>query len=179
MTLGLYSAGYCLIHTEPRYLWPMLFLLICMGGYLLELLFRTRTFETPGRKALLVLAFAASFLVTPLSELVSRKPWRSTTATLGRLLEGEKLEGSKIASNTDYGAAVCIAHHVRAKYYGQAKENAPEAQVIQELQESGIDYYLVWDGARVESKALEKTDELRAGNRILSIYSVQKREGSL
>jgi hypothetical protein len=177
-TLALYSAGYCLIYVEPRYFWPMLFLLICMGGYVLDLLFRTRTFESPGRKALLSLAFAASFLFTPLSELFSSKPWRATTATFSKLLEGEKLGGSKIASNTDYSSSVCVAYHLRAKYYGQAKENAPEAQVIQELRESGIEYYLVWDGAPVESQALEKIKELRAGNRILSIYSVRRREES-
>lgn len=187
VTLGLYPAGYCPVHTEARYLWPMLFLLIFLGGYLLELLFRTPAFETPGRKPLLVLAFAASFLLTPVNELGWRPERQSASSinALSRLLEGDNLEGSRIASNRDYGAAYSIAHHLRAKYYGQAKEGAPEAQIVQELQESGIEHYFVFEATHLErtalekNPALEKTKEVRAGKRILSIYTVHKREESI
>ena len=89
-------------------------------------------------------------------------------------MDGENLKGVKIASNIDFGAAVCIAHHFGAKYYGQAKEQASEAQIVRELQQSGIEYYFVFDGAPVGDKSLVKKKEVRTPERNLTIYAVAR-----
>ena len=92
---------------------------------------------------------------------------------ISRLLENDGLNGAKIASNTNYEGSVIIAYYLKAKYYGTPKPRMPEDDLVEELKRNGINYYFVWDAAKVENAALKKTKELRAEDRSLSVYSVK------
>ncbi|MGH9967701.1 MAG: hypothetical protein ACREBG_07675 [Pyrinomonadaceae bacterium] len=71
LTFGLYSAGYALIYSEERYMWPMQILILLMGGHVLHLLLQTG-FITDRVKQVLILLFSASFMIHPFLELATR-----------------------------------------------------------------------------------------------------------
>ncbi|HEY6120008.1 MAG TPA: hypothetical protein VIV66_08625 [Pyrinomonadaceae bacterium] len=92
---------------------------------------------------------------------------------ISRLLENDGLNGAKIASNTNYEGSVIIAYYLKSKYYGTPKPRMPEDDLVEELKRNGINYYFVWDAAKVENAALKITKEWRAEDRSLSVYSVK------
>lgn len=177
VTLGVYPAGYILVYTEGRYLWPVWILIILLGGHVVHKLFETDLFRGSARKALLLMILSASFLKMPVVELINDAKWarprgRSIYA-LGRDLEKDGLNGAKIASNDDYGAGVCVAYQLKAKYYGVAKINASEHETVEDLKRNGIQYYFVFDDGPVDNAALEKIKELQGEGLSLSVYAVK------
>lgn len=168
LTFGLYSAGYALIYSEERYIWPMQILILLMGGHVIHLLFQTALV-----KHVLILLFSASFMIHPFMELAARANKGRSVYLISESLKNEGLNGAKIASNRDYGASVCVAYYTNARYYGQKKPKMSEEEMISELKKFGINYYLVWDKAATEKESLKKVKEVTVGARSLVVYSVQ------
>ncbi|MCE7699019.1 MAG: hypothetical protein K8E24_009425, partial [Methanobacterium paludis] len=77
VTVLICAAGYVMILVEERYIWLIYVLLILMGGYLINLLFKT-DFFTKAKfgsmikvvKTVLLLVFAVSFITMPVNYLV-------------------------------------------------------------------------------------------------------------
>lgn len=172
-TLGLYPAGYMLVYSEERYLWAMLILILLMGVCLLHLLFQTRLFANWVWKAAAVALFSVSFLVMPVDQLQRRAYVSRTTDMFCRLLENENLSGASIASNVDYGGAVCVSYHLRAKYYGMARPNISNQGLVEEMRRQGIGHYFAWDAPPIAVPGLEMIKKFEAGGRSLTLYSVK------
>ncbi len=173
-TLAIYPAGYTLVYSEERYLWPMQILTFVLGGFLLQLLFRTPLFSSWVWKLSAVTLVSASFLILPLDQLWRRASAGRTTDTFGRLLAAEQLSGSRIASNTDYDAGVCVAYYLRAQYYGMARPNISTEDLVGELRQTGVNHYLFWDAPPIDFPGLEMIRKLQAGGRSLTLYSVNR-----
>ncbi len=184
VTFLLYSAGYCVFYVEERYLWTMWILILLMGVYILSILFRTEFFENNARKALFVAAFSASFLLPALWRLNDGNARMSRVGkeidNFTNLLKYDGLDGSKIASNTDYGTAVGIAYRLRAKYYGVADMYDSENEIVEQLKKNGIEYYFVIyepsdedSSLNILSPSLVKVKELQGKTLNLSVYSVR------
>ena len=118
-TLALYPAGYLLVYSEERYLWPVLFLLIALTGQLLTLAFATPFLADPRRRVLLaaVLARVVREDAAPSTARVARV--RPQHEPLRRGLRGTDLRDKRIASDEDYGASTIVAYYAGAKYLGQ------------------------------------------------------------
>ena len=163
-TLALYSAGYTLVYSEERYLWPMLFLLVAMSGYLLAVAFGTPFLADPRRRVLVAVLVALAFIKIPLPKLLERREFGRNTSKFVEALRGTDLRGKRIASDEDYGASMVVAYYAGAKYIGQhppAKWTPDSLSAA--LERARIDYYLVWAnmGSDVDTTRFERVREIR------------------
>ena len=162
-TLALYPAGYLLVYSEERYLWPVLFLLIALTGQLLTLAFATPFLADPRRRVLLAAVLAASFVKMPIPRLLGSREFGRNTSRFVEALRGTDLRGKRIASDEDYGASTIVAYYAGAKYLGQ---NPPvkwtPADLYAALKKARVDYYLVWDtmGPDVDLTRFERVKDV-------------------
>lgn len=145
---------------------------------------KTKFFASNARKALLTVAFSASFLLPALARIVDSNSRMSRIGgeieTFSNLLKNDGLEGSKVASNTDYGTAVGIAYRLRAKFYGVSELYDSENEIVDELKKNDIEYYFVIyepsnkdSSLNIQSSSLVKVKELQGKTLNLSVYSVR------
>lgn len=178
LTLALYPLGYLLVYTEERYLWPVLLLLVVMGTYLIQMLFRSSFFDSRARRAVVLAVFGISLLIHPLAELRAEINSGDGTMAIAESLESAGLDGARFASNSpDYNASLIVVHHLDGKYYGMAREGAAVDEVVEELRDHDIEYYLVWEEA-VDHPALRPVREVRLGGRELNIFEVRPARGA-
>ena len=162
-TMALYAAGYTLVYSEERYLWPVLFLLIAVSGYLLSLAFTTSFLADPRRRVLLAVLVAASFIKIPLPRLLERREFGRNTSKFVQALRTTDMRDKRIASDEDYGASMIVAYYAGAKYLGQ---NPPVKwtpdSLSAALKRARVDYYLVWDkmGPDVDSTRFERVRQI-------------------
>jgi hypothetical protein len=182
-TFCCYSGGYSLLHVEERYLWPMWILLMLMGAKVLHELLKAKFFDSTTKRGLLLVAFSASFVLPSLDGLKKTggmlRQIGGNTYALSKLLEHTGLKGARVAANNDYGTAVGIAYRLGAKFYGVAKPNSSENEIVEELKKNGIQYYFVFNQVgienRVTSPALEQVNKLQGLTKApsLTVYSVK------
>ncbi|MEO6527719.1 MAG: hypothetical protein ABIP93_13895 [Gemmatimonadaceae bacterium] len=151
VTLLLYPAGYVLVFSDERYLWPMLFLLIAMSGYLLQVASATPFLANVRRRQLLALVLALSFVKIPMSKLFRAREFGRNTSLMVAALRGTDLRGKRLASNADYGASDIIAYYSGAQYLGQKRPGITKEQVSAELRRARVDFYLVWGDVPADS----------------------------
>ncbi|MGH9269128.1 MAG: ArnT family glycosyltransferase [Acidimicrobiales bacterium] len=173
-TFLVYPAGYLLVHSEDRYLLPLLLLGVAMAGAMLGDLFSAARSGFRARKAVLLVSLAASLMLTPLFGLATgANAGADAVPEVASQLEGRGLEGARLASNRpDFGGSVIVAHHLGAEYWGMVPE-APLPQVVEVLRSNGIEYYLVWDAEPIEEASqLRLVAEVETGKRELRVYAV-------
>ncbi len=151
VTLLLYCAGYSLVHVTERYLWVTFFLLLLMGGYTVDKLFRNNFF-TKIRKNVLYVVFVASFAFMPIaSKLPARVNKGQSIYLLSQTFKNHIRPGDRVASNTERLRTMYLAYHLDARYYSTARANISEQDLEEELHKFNIRHYLVW-GEPVENK---------------------------
>jgi hypothetical protein len=152
VTLALYPLGYLLVFTDERYLWPMLFLLIAMSGYLLTIAFSSSLLRDRPRQILVAALLALSFVKIPVAGIRKARDFGRYTSQYVAALRDTDLHGKRLASNTDYAASDIIAYYQSAKYLGQKRSRIPSPDSLRaELKRARIDYYLVWGGLARDS----------------------------
>lgn len=172
-TLAVFTPIYAFVSVEERYFWPMLIVIVALGLVLLAAAFRAGLFPKPLWRAALVGVFIVSFLPLPLLKLHPDSDQREATILFSRQLESMDLAGASFASNTDYGAAVVVGYHIRAKYYGQPPQGMTDEAIAIDLQRLGVDYYFVWDTPPTTRPGMELVRTFAARQRTLAVYAVR------
>ena len=176
--LMVYPAGYYLVYSEQRYLWPMHMLLLCLAGFLTQQAWHYEWLQAYGRRWVAAVAVSLSFLVLPVVEIARRAGDGQQILAVSEWFARQDFRGARIASNTDYGAATILAFRAGAKYFGvPSKRETSSPDLETALLRHRIDYYLVWDGAKVENPALVKHSEVAELGRKLTIYRVEPSSG--
>ncbi len=142
-----YVAGYVFVYICPRYIWVTCFLLLLMGGYIIELLLRGDFFTRTGAIALYIL-FGLSFIVTPIK--VHLIPYINLDREIYRTSHKFRpyiQPGDAIASNKQYRESYILAYHLDGRFYGIPRENCPKPELESELNKYHIRHFLVWDEA--------------------------------
>ncbi|HEX7468308.1 MAG TPA: hypothetical protein VF324_06965, partial [Methanobacterium sp.] len=140
---------------EERYLWLINILLILMGGYLMNLLFKSDLF-TDLRKIVLILFFAISFLLMPADFLVHNTHTGEVSYQLStNLTDGYDVRGN-VASNDKVVDMQYLAYYMNITYYGQAKKGIGDEELGNELKKYDINYYFFWDSSNQNSEFLSK-----------------------
>jgi hypothetical protein len=174
VTIALLAGGYSLVWVEARYLWVIFLMLMLMGGYVLNKLFKNEFFTKTRRAALLVIFFL-SFTVPALKELEAYANRGKGIYGLSEALKSRIGQGRKIASNTNWPSTLYLAYHLNCKYYGVPKENVTRAGLNSDLGKYGIDYFFAWGGTAGDYNFLTNYEEM-TGGRIpgLQIYRLKK-----
>ena len=150
-TMLLYSAGYILVRVGTRYIWLVDVLLILMGGYSIDRLFRNDFFNDT-RKKIVLIFFALTFIAMPLNQLIKDINAGKEIYDFSKALKEKYSVSGNVASNYEWGKTLYLSYHLGAKYYGQARKNISMGDLKRELKKYDIDYYFVWAGAPDEEK---------------------------
>lgn len=154
-TIFLYSIGYCLILIEVRYIWLAYVILMLMGGYLVNILLKSKFFSnldtksiTPFKIAILII-FTISFTIFPVTTLIQDTSSSNSPYEVGKVLFGlsDSLDhynvSGRIASDDKWHGSLYLSYYTDSKYYG--KVNGSNGNIQTELLDNNIDYYLVWN----------------------------------
>lgn len=173
LTLLIYPVGYTLIYVEERYLWINYVLLLLMGGYMMNILFRSEFFlgldNKPSKntasffavKEYLFLAlFALSFI--PILSLKKDINQGKDYSNLASYLNTNYTIKGKIASNSNWDKTLYLAFYLNNQYYGQQKPNISSDELLAELKKHQIDYYFLWKDLETP-KFLSNSKEITNG----------------
>lgn len=155
LSVVLLPAGYMLLHIEDRFLWPLFFLMLMSGAYLLHLLLQTYVYPK-WVQAFCWLFFLVSFVVTPLNELQNMMGKGKGSIQMGTLMQREKLTGN-IASNRDYSTMRIIAFASGSRYFESTPIDPFWPRLPQVLQSMYIDHFYLFYANDHELKGLKST----------------------
>ncbi|MCE7700253.1 MAG: hypothetical protein K8E24_015955 [Methanobacterium paludis] len=174
ITVLIYSGGYALILLEERYIWVIYVLLILMGGYLINILFKTDFFTKEKfaniRKTLILLVFAVSFVIMPANYLVTNIHTGEDIYTLSNTLMNQYGVHGSVATNDRLTDLNYLAYYMNITIYGQAQKNISSTELQNELDKSGVDYYFVW-GSNQSINLTGYNDVTNGKIKDLKIYS--------
>ena len=127
ITVLILPLGYIISSLESRYLYLVYILLLLMGGYLLNLLFKTQ-FLTKYGKTILTIIFVISFVIMPINGLTSFYNYDKQLYSWGNILENQQNISGNIASNGNnfdgyYGDTLALSYFLGTSYYGFSKPN--------------------------------------------------------
>jgi len=176
ITILITAGGYVFIVVEERYIWLIYVLLVLMGGYLINLVFKTDFFTKEKyvniKKTVVLLAFAFLFITMPFNYLVQNISTGEDVYNLSNTLNHYGIVGN-IAGNDRYDDMVNLNYYLNTTFYGQAENNISASELISELKNNGIDYYFVWDNSN-QSSYLKGYDEITNGTiPDLKVYSLK------
>jgi len=176
ITILILPIGYIITGIEIRYLWLIYVLLLLMGGYILNLLFKTNFLNRAGKVILMVL-FIISFIIMPLNGLFTNYDSGKQLYLDANILENHHITGN-IASNGNYTSGyysdtVALSYFLGTSYFGFSKPNISNNNLNSDFNKYGIDYYFVW-GSSNNQALLSKYPEVNNGNiSNLRIYNIK------
>ena len=157
LTIFIFTAGYWLIFIEGRYLWMILILILLLGVFLLDVLFKNKYIPKKVRN-ILVLILLLSFIIMPLQSLyenvnVDKISYdESTSLKINYNIHGH------IASNTEWAYSLVLSYFLNAQYYGQVRSGENQTELEKDLKNNNIDYYFVWGANQTDLPYKEITD---------------------
>ena len=175
VTIFTVIAGYVMILVEERYIWIINVLLILMGGYLINLLFK-KDFFNKNRfrnvmKTMILLIFAFSFIYTPVNYTVHNFHTGEDIYNLSNTLIHDGVHG-KVATNDRLAEINLLDYYMNITSYGQAKNNITSNELLNELNKNDINYYFIWDNSN-QSSYLKGYKKITINNQDLSIYIIK------
>jgi 4-amino-4-deoxy-L-arabinose transferase-like glycosyltransferase len=168
LTIIIFCGGYTPIVVEERYLWLVWVLLLLMGGSLLDGLFKTNFFNQY-QKGIIVLIFALSFLIAPLTSLDANKGSGEDIYQIQNAIN-IPLSNVKSASNGVLDKSLYLSYYFGTDYVGQAGFKGNYSSLEKQLINSNVDVYFLWDDEadlNLENYTEVGKDELRG----VKIYS--------
>lgn len=173
LTITIFILGYILILIEERYLWIIYILLLLMGGYLLNTLFKY-DFFTNNKKILVCVVFILSFIWMPVSFLNENINLNKDIYDISNNIETQCNIKGNIATN--YGESrvsmAYLSYYLETNYLGQTKKDISDSKLQDQLRKYDIDFYFVW-GNNTPSFFNEYTEVTNGKINGLKIYSIK------
>lgn len=169
--------AYVLIFVEFRYLYLIYFLVLLMGGHLLQLLFKNQFF-TKARKSTILILFIISLLILPVTSLIQDKNSGKSTYDMANTIKTQYNIQGNMASNDEYLGSMYLAYLWNSNYYGTSQKNwhpISDAELEKDLKTYNIDYYMVWGDSNSNKLLLSKYKDITDGKiSNLKIYAVKE-----
>lgn len=148
ITIIIFSGGYLPVLVEERYLWLIYVLMILMGGYLINLIFKANFFEKIHSKSLikiiLLVIFAFIFIMMPLNFLYHNLNTGKDIYTMSNTLKTQYGVHGNIATNDRLIDVQYLSFYLNTTSYGQAQKNITDGELQLQLDKYNIDYYFIW-----------------------------------
>ena len=173
ITILIYAGGYSLIWVDSRYIWVTNILLLIMGAYLLNILFKQEFINKTSKNILLILLIF-SFVINPVNSLATNPNIGIEIYNLSETLKSNYGVHGNLASNSKWEISDYIAYYMGSKYYGKTKENESYEDLKNELKHNNIDYYFVWDNSKENNYLSHDFKEVTHGTiKSLRVYSMK------
>ncbi len=176
VTILLLTAGYVMILVEERYIWLIYVLLILMGGYLINLLFKTDFFTKKKfqrlKKSVILLVFAFLMLTMPVNYLIQNAHTGEDIYNLSNTLNDYGVHGN-VASNGNLEEMNYLAYYMNITSYGQSQKNISTLELQNELKNNNINYYFVWNDNNLSFNLPGYYDVTQGKIKNLNVYSLR------
>ena len=159
------AGGYVMILVEARYIWLINILLIMMGGYLLNLLFKRNFFNNENStkiKTIVLLIFAFSFLIFPIINLTGNIHTGEDIYNISKVVNQQGVHGN-VATNDKVIDVEDLKYYSNITLPIQSKQDINDLEFQDELKNNKIDYYFVW-GTTNNEAILSKYKFINNGN---------------
>lgn len=175
VTILILAGSFVVVVVEERYIWLIFVLLILMGGYLINLLFKTDFFSNQKfsniRKTLVLLAFAVLFISMPINYLVQNVNTGEDSYYQSYILNQYGVHGN-VASNDNLPKMNYLEYYMNITSFGQSQKNISNSKLISELKKYEIDYYFIWDNSN-QTTYMRNYSEITNGKiKNLKVYSL-------
>ena len=159
------AGGYVVILVEARYIWLINILLILMGGYLLNLLFKRNFFNNQHStkiKTIILLIFAFSFIIFPMTNLIQNIHTGEDIYNISTVLNQQGVHGN-VATNDKLIDMEDLKYYVNINLPNQSKLDINDREFQNELKNNKINYYFVWGNNNNET-LLSRYNSINNGN---------------
>jgi len=129
--------GYLAMHIETRYIWLLLFLIIILGFYLIEVLGASKKI-----KRLALLVFGVSILAFPLFQLMTLDGKNENLFLMAKELQENNVQGKIVTNLSDEGSFWVVSYLAGLKNYTIETSDFTAEQLVQEMKRYGISQYL-------------------------------------
>ena len=175
VTVIILAGSFVVVVVEERYIWLIYVLLILMGGYLINLLFKIDFFNKNNfsnlRKTLVLVAFAFLFITMPINYLVQNVNTGEDSYYQSNILNQYGVHGN-VASNENLPQINYLAYYMNITSFGQPQNNISASQLRIELKKYEINYYFIWDNSN-QSTYMGNYSEITNGKiKNLKVYSL-------
>lgn len=143
LTIIIFCGGYTPVLVEERYLWLVWVLLLLMGGSLIEGLFNKNCFNQY-QKGIIILIFSISFLMAPLTYMDTYKNSGEDIYQIQKSINLPRVYG-RSASNGILDKSLYLSYYLGTNYAGQAGSKGNYAGLENQLINSNVDLYFLWD----------------------------------
>lgn len=175
MTIIIIAGGYVLILVEERYLWLIYVLSILMGGYLINLIFKTDLISKEKyaniRKSVVLIVFAFLFISMPVNYLAQNINTGKNIYDLSNSLVNYGVHGN-VATNDQPDEMNILSYYMNTTFYGQANLNITSTELLNELKKNDINYYFVWGNSN-QSSYLTSYNTITNNSQDLKVYSLK------
>jgi hypothetical protein len=180
-TILLYIGGYILVWIEFRYLILVNILLILMGGYLINKVFKKTSLTNIG-KIVLIILFISSFIMLPVTSIIQGINQGADIYNLSNELSNQYNIHGNLASNGEnnqYFKSENLAYFLNSQYYGTNMINwkiSSDKELEKNFKTYKIDYYLVWDNSTANINLLSEYKKVTNGTiNGLKVYAINGR----
>jgi len=177
VTILIAAGGYVIVVVEARYIWIINILLILMGGYLINLLFKTDFFTKLKFRNIIkfgiLLVFAFLFITMPVNYLVQNAHTGEGTYNLSNTLMNQYGVHGNVATNGRSVEMNYLNYYMKNTFYGQSQNNISALELRSELENNGVNYYFVWDNSNQSSYMYGYNEITNNKIKNLKVYSLK------
>ena len=175
VTILILAGSFVVVVVEERYIWLIYVLLILIGGYLINLLFKIDFFTKEKfsnvRKTLVLVVFAFLFITMPINYLVQNVNTGEDSYYQSNILNQYGVHGN-VASNDNLPNMNYLAYYMNITSFGQPQNNISASKLRSDLKKYKIDYYFIWDNSN-QSTYMGNYSEITNGKiKNLKVYSL-------
>jgi len=139
ITILVLPLGYWMMHIETRYIWLNVFLLMTLGGVLIEQ-FKERM--NSRIYVLTVFVFSLSFLITPILGFESLKYKNKDLFEYAQSLKEHGIQGKFTSNAIDAGRMWVIAYLSNSSFYTIERNDYSLDELLIEMKRYGIQYFV-------------------------------------
>ena len=142
LAVVIYPLGYLPLHVETRFLSPMVFLLLLLGIFFIEMLPVNRIGRF--RRLMLIIFVCVTFLRSPVRSIWRYRGAEREVHDHALQLASMVPKGSRVASDGHCNDTLFLAFHDGWAYFGQTKPDAT-ADIYADLKRHRIQFFCVWE----------------------------------
>jgi hypothetical protein len=195
-TLLIYDAGYAIVGVNTRYLYINEVLILLMGGYVLNLAFQRMGPGRRGLKAVMALALASLFVLTPYT-LSAKFPLKHpaffrgsngdpdktlflTSRSMAKALANRDPDTAsggrlRVASDGRYQDTLIFCYYAELSFCGIVSPQKGASEPERELRENGVDYLFLWEKSEIKFPFLRDCPKpIQNRPRRLRVYDVRR-----
>jgi hypothetical protein len=156
VTMFIYSAGYCLIFVEARYLWFIDVLLLLTGIFSIKVLSEEYSINKT-LSTILIFILCGSFVFYPVINLNNVSDSGKDTYNLSEKLKKYDIQDSNMAAgHGNWRDGLLLSYYLDTKYYGLTKPLSSENEISEELHKNNVVYYIWWSNEPIYISGYEE-----------------------